>query len=86
MTSPIKLNTVATGISYERLPYNEEEAKSIYHVRELDVRKLPQVRTQVDVALSDDWPHKIEYYGNWNQLFQKKQGFREDSENGKLGS
>ncbi|KAL2799866.1 lariat debranching enzyme, C-terminal domain-containing protein [Aspergillus keveii] len=71
---------------YERLPYNEEEIKSIYHVRELDVRKLLQVRTQVDVGLSHDWPHKIEYCGDWNQLFQKKRGFREDSENGKLGS
>jgi lariat debranching enzyme len=71
---------------YERLPYNEEEIKSIYHVRELDIRKLLQVRTQVDVGLSHDWPHKIEYSGDWNQLFQKKRGFREDSENGKLGS
>jgi lariat debranching enzyme len=71
---------------YERLPYNEGEIKSIYHVRELDVRKLLQVRTQVDVGLSHDWPYKIEYCGDWNQLFQKKRGFREDSENGKLGS
>lgn len=35
---------------HERLPYNDDEMKSIYHVRKLDVRKLFHIRTQADFA------------------------------------
>lgn len=71
---------------YERLPYNRDDIKSIYHVRELDVRKLLQIRTQVDLGLSHDWPKGVEYYGDYEKLFRTKRGFREDSTQGKLGS
>jgi lariat debranching enzyme len=71
---------------FERLPYNEDDVKSIYHVRELDVRKLMQISTQVDVGLSHDWPRGVELGGNYNQLFKTKPFLREDSETGKLGS
>ncbi|KAL1971342.1 hypothetical protein VTN77DRAFT_294 [Rasamsonia byssochlamydoides] len=71
---------------FERLPYNSDDIQSIYHVRELDVRKLLQIRTQVDLGLSHDWPKKVEYCGDHEQLFRTKQGFREDSQRGRLGS
>jgi lariat debranching enzyme len=71
---------------FERLPYNSDEVKSIYHVRELDVRKLMQIRTQVDIGLSHDWPKGAELYGDYEHLFRVKRGFREDSDAGKLGS
>ncbi|OKL57659.1 hypothetical protein UA08_07215 [Talaromyces atroroseus] len=71
---------------FERLPYNADDVKSIYHTRELDVRKLMQVRTQVDIGLSHDWPKGIERHGDYERLFRIKRGFREDSEAGKLGS
>ncbi|KAL6235806.1 hypothetical protein BDW75DRAFT_128033 [Aspergillus navahoensis] len=71
---------------FERLPYNDDDIKSIYHVRELDVRKLLQIRTQIDVGLSHDWPRQVEYCGDWQQLFRVKPFFRRDSENGTLGS
>ena len=71
---------------YERLPYNESDMKSIYHVRELDVRKLLQVRTQVDIGISHDWPKGVEWKGNWKQLFRFKKHFEEDARNGQLGS
>ncbi|KAJ5690747.1 Lariat debranching enzyme [Penicillium macrosclerotiorum] len=71
---------------FERLPYNHDDLHSIYHLRELDVRKLLQIRTQIDVGLSHDWPRGIEYSGNFNQLFARKRGFREDSEHGRLGN
>lgn len=41
---------------FERLPYNESELTSIYHQRELDVRKLLSYTNQVDICLSHDWP------------------------------
>ncbi|GKZ19808.1 lariat debranching enzyme [Aspergillus brasiliensis] len=71
---------------FERLPYNSDDVQSIYHVRELDVRKLLQVRTQIDLGLSHDWPKKVERCGDYETLFNTKIGFREDSQNGRLGS
>ncbi|RAL12958.1 RNA lariat debranching enzyme [Aspergillus homomorphus CBS 101889] len=70
----------------ERLPYNRDDISSIYHVRELDVRKLLQIRTQVDLGLSHDWPKQVELCGDSEYLFNTKRGFREDSESGKLGN
>lgn len=71
---------------FERLPYSEEEKRSIFHVRELDVRKLLQIRTQTDLGLSHDWPRGIEYSGDYERLFRIKKDFRHDSERGYLGS
>jgi lariat debranching enzyme len=71
---------------HERLPYNEGDVKSIYHVRELDVRKLLQVRTQVDVGISHDWPRGVEWKGDWKKLFRQKAHLEEDARNGQLGS
>ncbi|KAJ5200686.1 hypothetical protein N7491_008508 [Penicillium cf. griseofulvum] len=71
---------------HERLPYNRDDVSSIYHIRELDVRKLLQVRTQVDIGLSHDWPKGVEKFGDYETLFRKKSGFKADSDSGKLGS
>ncbi|EAW06721.1 RNA lariat debranching enzyme [Aspergillus clavatus NRRL 1] len=71
---------------FERLPYNKDDVQSVYHVRELDVRKLLQVRTQVDLGLSHDWPKQVELSGDYETLFRIKRGFRDDSNNGKLGN
>lgn len=71
---------------FERLPYSEEEKRSIFHVRELDVRKLLQIRTQTDLGLSHDWPRGIEYSGDYERLFRIKKDFRHDSERGYLGN
>lgn len=71
---------------FERLPYNREEINSIYHVRELDVRKLLCLRSQVDIGLSHDWPQGVEYWGDKEWLFRTKNSFERDSVIGKLGS
>lgn len=71
---------------YERLPYSQDDLKSIYHVRELDVRKLLQIRTQVDIGISHDWPRGIEWMGDWKFLFAKKNLFEADARAGTLGS
>lgn len=71
---------------FERLPYNESDMKSIYHVREIDARKLLHLRTQVDIGISHDWPQGIEWKGNFKQLFRFKPFFEEDARSGKLGS
>lgn len=71
---------------FERLPYSRDDVQSIYHIRELDVRKLLQIRSQVDLGLSHDWPRSIELSGDYETLFRRKRGFREDSSTGRLGS
>ena len=71
---------------YERLPYNQDDIRSIYHVRELDVRKLLQVRSQVDIGISHDWPRGVEWMGDWKALFSKKDLFEADARAGTLGS
>jgi lariat debranching enzyme len=71
---------------YERLPFTDDAIRSFYHARELDVRKLLQIRTQVDVGLSHDWPQGMEWLGNHHELFRKKSFFLEDAKSGRLGS
>lgn len=71
---------------FERLPYNKDDEGSIYHVRELDVRKLLSLRTQVDIGISHDWPQGVEWLGDHGYLFGRKNLFKADAEGGKLGS
>jgi len=71
---------------HERLPFNQDDVKSTYHVRELDVRKLLQIGTQVDVGISHDWPRGVEWKGNWQKLFAIKDLFEADARAGTLGS
>ncbi|PBP25725.1 MFS transporter [Diplocarpon rosae] len=71
---------------YERLPYSEDDVKSIYHVREVDVRKLLQLRTQIDIGISHDWPRAIENHGNAKSLWAMKPDFERESKEGTLGS
>ena len=71
---------------YERLPYNSDDVRSIYHVRELDVRKLLQIRSQVDIGLSHDWPRSMEWKGDYKQLFKWKPDFEQEAKDGTLGS
>ncbi|KAI9744898.1 MAG: hypothetical protein M1818_001823 [Claussenomyces sp. TS43310] len=71
---------------HERLPYNQDDIKSIYHVRELDIRKLLQLRTQVDVGISHDWPRAIERHGDERHLFRLKPDFEQESKDGTLGN
>ncbi|KAK1761083.1 lariat debranching enzyme, C-terminal domain-containing protein, partial [Echria macrotheca] len=71
---------------HERLPFSQDDVKSFYHVREIDVRKLLQVRTQVDVGLSHDWPRGIERHGNRRHLFNMKPDFERESNDGTLGN
>ncbi|ROV89094.1 hypothetical protein VMCG_09874 [Cytospora schulzeri] len=70
----------------ERLPFGRDDIKSFYHVRELDVRKLLQVREQVDVGLSHDWPRGVEKLGDVQQLYRLRPMWKEESLEGSLGS
>uniref|UniRef100_A0A8C5QR41 Debranching RNA lariats 1 n=1 Tax=Leptobrachium leishanense TaxID=445787 RepID=A0A8C5QR41_9ANUR len=71
---------------YECPPYNQETIRSAYHVRNVEVFKLKQIKEPMDIFLSHDWPRSIYHYGNTKHLLTKKAFFREEVENNTLGS
>jgi lariat debranching enzyme len=71
---------------YERLPYSYDDVKTIYHVREIDTRKLLLLKSQVDIGISHDWPRAIENHGNSKTLWKIKPHFEEESKDGTLGN
>ncbi|KAM0431432.1 hypothetical protein ACHAPT_005409 [Fusarium lateritium] len=70
----------------ERLPYDRDLIRSIYHVREYDVQKLLQVTQPVDIALSHDWPTWVELFGDHEKLFAEKPHFFASAKVDNLGS
>uniref|UniRef100_A0A2K6UIE3 Debranching RNA lariats 1 n=1 Tax=Saimiri boliviensis boliviensis TaxID=39432 RepID=A0A2K6UIE3_SAIBB len=71
---------------FECPPYNSSTVRSIYHVRNIEVYKLKQLRQPIDIFLSHDWPRSIYHYGNKKQLLKTKSFFRQEVENNTLGS
>lgn len=63
---------------HEKLPYNERDIRSIYHVREYDVHKLMQVEEPIDIFLSHDWPIGITDHGNLKDLLKEKPFFEQE--------
>ncbi|KAG8143277.1 hypothetical protein E2320_000518 [Naja naja] len=66
---------------FEYPPYNQETVRSIYHVRNIEVFKLKQLKQPMDVFLSHDWPRSIYHYGNKTLLLKKKSFFRSEADN-----
>ncbi|KAI1388998.1 lariat debranching enzyme, C-terminal domain-containing protein [Hypoxylon trugodes] len=71
---------------HERLPFSQDDIKSFYHVREIDIRKLLLLCEQVDIGLSHDWPRAIENHGNAGALWKMKPDFKQESFDGTLGN
>jgi lariat debranching enzyme len=71
---------------HERLPYDRDELRSIYHVRECDISKLLQVRSPVHIGISHDWPRRVEWFGDYQQLFASRPHFFESAKVDNLGS
>jgi lariat debranching enzyme len=63
---------------FERAPYNKDNIKSVYHVRQYDVLKLMEVRGAIDIFVSHDWPRGITKYGDAQQLLRQKPHFQQD--------
>lgn len=70
---------------YERLPYDHGSMRSIYHIREFNVRRL-SLLSSPDIFLSHDWPQSIERHGDTQGLLRRKPFFRQDVQTGNLGS
>ncbi|KAF9529908.1 lariat debranching enzyme, C-terminal domain-containing protein [Crepidotus variabilis] len=70
---------------HERLPYDSDTMRSIYHIREYNVRRL-SLLPPPRVFLSHDWPAQIEQHGDLGSLLRRKSFLRADIEKGALGS
>ncbi|KAJ6220868.1 hypothetical protein RDWZM_006680 [Blomia tropicalis] len=79
---------------YEGLPYDQSTMRSAYHMRETEIYKFLQLSSNswtnpkrpLDIFLSHDWPLNIHSCGNVRYLLQRKQHFREDVQNDRLGN
>ncbi|XP_071977336.1 lariat debranching enzyme isoform X2 [Engystomops pustulosus] len=71
---------------FEHPPYTKDTIRSAYHVRNIEVFKLKQLKEPMDVFLSHDWPRSIYHYGNKKQLLKKKEFFKQEVESNTLGS
>jgi lariat debranching enzyme len=71
---------------HEMPPYDYSSCRSVYHVRELDCFKLAQLSRPVDIAMSHDWPTGIAKHGDTESLLRRKPFFRQEVEEGSLGS
>jgi len=71
---------------YERPPFSEDTKRSVYHVREVDVVRLSQLSSKLDVFLSHDWPTDIAFYGETERLLQRKAFLRREVHDHSLGS
>lgn len=71
---------------HESLPYDRDEVRSVYHVRDCDISKLLSVRSPVDIGLSHDWPRSVEYHGDCEKLFAERPHFLQSARTDKLGS
>ncbi|KAK0702744.1 lariat debranching enzyme, C-terminal domain-containing protein [Lasiosphaeris hirsuta] len=59
----------------ERLPYDRDDVKSVYHVRDYDIQRLLLLRNPVDISLSHDWPAWVELFGDHKDLYTTKPHF-----------
>lgn len=71
---------------FEHPPYTEDSKRSAYHIRNLEVFRLKQLKQHLDIFLSHDWPRGIYKYGDVAMLKRKKKFFIEEIEKDVLGN
>lgn len=57
---------------WEAPPYSQNSLRSVYHVRSIDTFRLKQLKEEVHVMLSHDWPKGITDYGDQENLLRRK--------------
>ncbi|TDL18907.1 DBR1-domain-containing protein [Rickenella mellea] len=70
---------------WEKLPYKGGSFRSIYHVREYDIKRL-SLLSSPNIVISHDWPQGIEHYGDLRYLLQRKPFLRGSISSGQLDS
>ncbi|XP_054709931.1 uncharacterized protein LOC129219676 [Uloborus diversus] len=71
---------------FETPPYDESSKRSVYHIRNMDVFRLKQIKSHLDIFISHDWPVGVYNYGDKEKLLQRKSFFKDEMDNNQLGS
>lgn len=85
MITTLVLNELMKGY-YEKQPFNEKDCRSIYHVRKFCIMKMAQIKEDLDVMISHDWPRRITKYGDTRELLSRKRFLKKEVEDDTLGS
>lgn len=56
----------------EVTPYSDDDMRSTYHIRELEVMRLMALQKPLDVFLSHDWPQHVARHGDTRGLVRRK--------------
>ncbi|KAI3386309.1 hypothetical protein SNEBB_010095 [Seison nebaliae] len=68
--------------------FNEEQKRSFYHYKRLDLFRLEHLPIRhdiIDIILSHDWPSNMWKYGNYEQLFRHRSDFEDQAHRNELG-
>ena len=65
---------------------NENDKKSIYHLREFEIAKISHVKNKIDIFMTHDWPTNLINEKDYNKVFKIKPHFKEQINEGILGS
>lgn len=71
---------------YEKTPYDNNEIRSVYHMRQIEIFKFLQLSGKIDIFISHDWPLNIHKYGNTEELLRRKPFFEQEINEGSLGN
>ncbi|KAJ3322570.1 lariat debranching enzyme [Boothiomyces sp. JEL0866] len=71
---------------FERQPLNQNDQRSIYHLRKFNVMRMYLINSPIDVFLSHDWPQGIAKHGNLQELLKWKSFLKKEIDNNTLGS
>lgn len=70
----------------ERPPYPNNQIKSVYHARKVDVDRLMRITGPLDIFVSHDWPRGISDHGDLSKLLRAKPFLRREIEEGSFGN
>jgi len=70
---------------FEKPPYDQNTSRSAFHVKQYELWKLQQVRGNLDVLMSHDWPDGITKFGDEADLLQQKPFYAPQIDDGSLG-
>ncbi|CAN7992668.1 unnamed protein product [Ixodes hexagonus] len=70
---------------FEVPPYNESTKRSVYHLRNVEIFRLKQLREPLDIVVSHDWPRGVYNHGDKEGLLRRKKFFRAEVETNRLG-
>eukprot|EP01022_Parablepharisma_sp_SALTPOND_P000366 TRINITY_DN1017_c0_g1_i1.p1 TRINITY_DN1017_c0_g1~~TRINITY_DN1017_c0_g1_i1.p1 ORF type:complete len:470 (-),score=47.93 TRINITY_DN1017_c0_g1_i1:55-1464(-) len=71
---------------HEVVPLDEDDKRTIYHVREYEVLKMSLIQGKIDIMMSHDWPFGVAECGDLKSLLARKPHFEEQINQGILGN